>query len=144
AEGLPALAGWLQAAGRGMLAGADVLVPVPLHPRRLFARRFNQAAHLARALGTRAGLPVDLFSFRRVKNTPTQGRKNAMRRAENVRGAFAADGQVFKGKTVVVVDDVFTTGATAEQCARALKKAGAKAVHVLTLARVVSPFNRMA
>lgn len=143
-EGLPTLAGWLFAAGQDVLSRADVIVPVPLHPRRLFARRFNQAAHLARALARRTGVALDLFSLRRVKNTESQGRMNAVKRAQNVRGAFSASGEAFGGKVVAVVDDVFTTGATADQCARTLKKAGATGVHVLTLARVVSPYNKMA
>jgi ComF family protein len=143
-EGLPALTGWLLAAGREALARADVLVPVPLHPRRLFARRFNQSAHLARALAARTGVPVDLTSLRRVKNTKSQGKLSAVKRAQNVRGAFKAPPEAFAGKAVVVIDDVLTTGATADQCARALKATGAKAVDVLALSRVVSPFNKMA
>ena len=80
-EGLPALSRWLLAAGRDALAKADRIVPVPLHPRRLFSRRFNQAAHLARALSDRAKVPLELFALRRVKNTESQGRMNAVKRA---------------------------------------------------------------
>ncbi len=124
----------LAAAGAGILDGADVVVPVPLHRARQRARGFNQAAELAQHLG----VPV-AHLLRRVRATPSQTDLPAARRHANVRGAFAlAPGASPRGATVVLVDDVSTTGATLEACARVLRQAGAKDVRALTAARVVS------
>lgn len=114
----------------------DVLVPVPLHPRRERQRGFNQAAFLARRVGRRAGLPVAARALRRVRATPPQSGDPAERR-RNVRDAFsvARHSQV-AGRHVLLVDDVLTTGATANECARTLRRAGARRVGVYTLARV--------
>ena len=114
----------------------DVLVPVPLHPRRERQRGFNQAAFLARHVGRRAGLPVAARALRRLRATPPQSGDPADRR-RNVRDAFsvARPAQV-AGRHVLLVDDVLTTGATANECARALRRAGARRVGVYTLARV--------
>lgn len=112
----------------------DGLVPVPLHWLRRWRRGFNQAEVLARAVGRRHGLPVLPRALRRVRATPLQhGDFEARRR--NVREAFAAGGEL-TGRRLLLVDDVFTTGATADACAAALLEAGAAAVGVLTLARV--------
>ncbi len=128
------LAERLAAAGAGILDGADVVVPVPLHRARQRARGFNQAAELAQRLG----VPV-AHLLRRVRATPSQTDLPAARRHANVRGAFAlARGASPRGATVVLVDDVETTGATLEACARVLRDAGAKEVRALTAARVVS------
>ncbi len=114
----------------------DVLVPVPLHARRERQRGFNQAAFLARDLGRRAGLPLAARALRRVRATPPQsGHPDDRRR--NVRDAFAvARLAEVAGRHVLLVDDVLTTGATANECARALRRAGARRVGVYTLARV--------
>lgn len=136
----PALGAWLARAGAELLADADVLVPVPLHRFRLIARRYNQAALLALAAGKAAGVAVVPDALVRTRNTPSQGRLKPGERAKNVRGAFAVrPGRVeaIAGRRVVLVDDVLTTGATAEACTRALARAGAAAVDVLTLARVI-------
>ena len=124
----------LTTAGADILRGADVVVPVPLHRSRRRARGFNQAAELAHALG----VPV-AHLLRRVRATPSQTDLPAARRHANVRGAFAlVRGAPVSGAIVVLVDDVSTTGATLEACARVLRQAGAKDVRALTAARVVS------
>ena len=113
----------------------DVLVPMPLHWRKRWQRGFNQSALLAREVSRRAGIPV-AHALRRVRNTSAQaGLTNAKRRA-NVSGAFRpSKPAVLRGKRVLLIDDVLTTGATASACARALKLAGAAQVTLLTLAR---------
>jgi ComF family protein len=139
-EGAKTLAGWMTRAGAGLVAEADVIVPVPLHRWRLVQRRYNQAAVLANQIGRTQGKRVapDLLVRRRA--TPSQGHLGRTARRQNVAGAFAlksASNQVLEGKRVLLVDDVLTTGATAESCARVLLKAGARAVDLLVLARVV-------
>ena len=117
-------------------------MPVPLYPARLWWRRFNQSAMLALAVGRLAGVPVDCAVLKRVRRTASQVGLSADQRRRNVRGAFKVDRAVrtrVKGKKLVLVDDVITTGATAEACARALKRAGAARVDVLALARAVEP-----
>ena len=141
-EGLVLFAHWLKQAGAELLKDADLIVPVPLYPARLWWRRFNQSAMLAQALGGLTGVEVDCFVLRRVKRTASQVGLSADQRRRNVAGAFKVDkaraGRI-RGKNVVVIDDVITTGATAEACARALKRAGAGRVDVLALARAVEP-----
>ncbi|KAA0676794.1 ComF family protein [Roseomonas genomospecies 6] len=131
---------WLARAGAELLAEADLLAPVPLHRLRLFRRRYNQAALLARAAGRQAGCPVlpDLLIRRRA--TPSQGGLDRSGRRRNVKGAFAVRPGLeprVAGKRIVLVDDVLTTGATLSECARVLLRAGAERVDALTLARVV-------
>jgi ComF family protein len=114
----------------------DGLVPVPLHWMRRLRRGFNQAEVLARAVGRRHRLPVLRSALRRVRGTPPQQGDAGARRA-NVRDAFAVPNRgAVAGKRLLLVDDVFTTGATANACARAILAAGADAVGILTLARV--------
>jgi ComF family protein len=134
-----AFARWLARSGRELLAEADVIVPVPLHPRRLWQRRYNQAALLSHRLARLSGKPADTMALIRIKPTPSQGEMpSAKARRRNVRGAFkVARPEAVRGRTVLLIDDVFTTGATISACARALKRAGAAKVLVLTLARVV-------
>ena len=135
----PFLAAWLARPGEALLAGADLLVPAPLHRRRLIARRFNQSAMLARELSARCGAPASMSALVRHRATPPQAGLDRARRARNVTGAFrvppAARAEV-AGRRIVLIDDVLTTGATAEACARALRRAGAARVDVLTIARV--------
>lgn len=142
---VPVFANWLDRAGKPLLADTDLIVPVPLHRRRLWKRRYNQAAELARRLARRSGLAYAPLLLERAKHTPTQGAMpSAAARRTNVRGAFRVPKPAraaVKGKTVLVVDDVLTTGATASACARVLKRAGAKCVFVLALARVVRPLG---
>lgn len=124
----------MRAAGAEVLTGASALVPVPLHRRRQWTRGFNQAAELARHLD----LPV-LHALKRVRATPSQTDLPAARRHANVRNAFALRRRCdVRGLCVVLVDDVSTTGATLEACARVLVDAGAREVRALTAARVAS------
>jgi ComF family protein len=119
-----------------MVRGWDAVVPVPLHWRRRWRRGFNQAEVLARTVGWRHGLPVERRCLIRVRATPPQQGDAAARR-RNVRGAFAVRrAERIADRRLLLVDDVFTTGATANACAAALLNAGAAAVGVLTLARV--------
>jgi ComF family protein len=134
------LGGWMARAGREVLGEADALVPVPLHWRRLFARRFNQAAVLASVISRASGVPVS-HAVRRVRATPQQVGLSRAERAANVQGAFrvaAGDAAAVHGRRLVLVDDVLTTGATIDACARALLRAGARSVDVLVFARVVA------
>ncbi len=133
---------WLSHAGRELLAEADALVPVPLHWRRLWARRFNQSAMLAAAVSAESGVPVTTGILKRVKATAQQVGLSRPQRAANVQGAFrvTADGKAaVRGRRLVLVDDVLTSGATVEGCARALLRAGAANVDVLVFARVAEP-----
>jgi ComF family protein len=136
----PALGRWMASAGRSLLAEADALVPVPLHWRRLWARRFNQSAALATVVARQSGVPVLNDGLRRVKATPQQVGLSRSERERNVQGAFrvpaAAKGEVV-GRRLIIVDDVLTSGATVEACARTLLRAGAAQVDVLVFARVV-------
>ena len=113
----------------------DCIIPVPLHPRRLQERGYNQAALLAEGLGERLGIPVLLDVLVRIKYTKPQVGLTAEERKENVRGAFACPHKALIGKSVLLVDDVCTTGATLEACSVALKTAGATRVLGFTLAR---------
>jgi ComF family protein len=142
---VPGFARWLRRAGRTLLDDADVIVPVPLHTRRLWSRRYNQAAELSRALGGMAAKPVDTMLLTRTRATPSQGAMpSATARRRNMRGAFevpASKQEAVANRTILLVDDVLTTGATVNACARVLKRAGAAKVHVLALARVVRPLT---
>ena len=120
-----------------------LIVAVPLHRSRLWWRGFNQAAIIARELGRRSGLACSPFALRRIKRTPSLRGLNGTQRRRAVAGAFFADPMVVAGKTIILIDDVLTTGSTADGCARALKKAGAARVEVISWARVVRPAQFM-
>jgi ComF family protein len=133
---------WMARAGIELLADADGLVPVPLHWTRLWQRRFNQSAALARAIAEIAGVSVADHVLVRTRATPPQVGLARAERARNVEGAFAAPKEAkidIKGRKLVIIDDVLTSGATVDACARALRRAGAARIDVLVLARVVDP-----
>ena len=119
----------------------DFLAPVPLHSSRLRTRGFNQSALIARELGLARDVP--LLELHRTRPTPPQVGLNAKARVQNVKGAFAVEHPALQGARVLLVDDVFTTGATLDECARALKKAGAGEICALTLARQAHPDEEM-
>lgn len=138
-EGQPSFGAWLARSGAPILESADLLVPVPLHYLRLVRRRYNQAALLAKAVSRVSGVPAALLALRRTRATTSQTGLSAEERARNVRGAFAVRPRHLpriKDAHIALVDDVMTTGATADACAKVLLKAGAREVSVLTLARV--------
>ena len=129
---------WMQRAGGEVLAEADLLAPVPLHWTRLFQRRYNQAALLAKAISAAGGPRVAADCLIRRRRTPSQGHLGPLARERNVRGAFSvARPSEIAGRRIVIIDDVMTTGATVDECARVLKRAGALWVGVLTLARAL-------
>ena len=169
-EALDMFAAQMRRAGRELLSDMDYIMPVPLHPRRLIKRRYNQSLLLARALSKTLKAEVKASSdpdipdiierrnsgdklaptppiltvnlLRRIKATQSQAGKSAIARRHNMRGAFDIPDQArarIKDAGVILVDDVMTTGATLEACARALRRAGARDVKALCLARVVKP-----
>ncbi len=138
----PMMGRWIARAGRELLAEADVIVPVPLHWRRLWARRFNQSAQLAAAVAAASGVPMVSNALKRTKSTAQQVGLTRPQRAANIQGAFRVPPEgtaAVVGRRLVVVDDVLTSGATVEGCARALLRAGAANVDVLVFARVADP-----
>lgn len=131
---------WMMIAGNDLAKACDVIVPIPLHWTRLFARRYNQAALLAHALGMLSDTPVMTEALIRHKRTPSQGRLGVKARIRNVGGAFRVAPKHrarLKGLHVLLVDDVYTTGATVRATANVLRRVGVKRVDVITLARVV-------
>lgn len=134
----PLFAKWMTQAGADCLKDAELLVPVPLHPRRLFARRYNQAALLVQQIGKLTGKPIALQALVRRKHNPPQVSLSQIQRRQNVKNIFSAHpnyGKHMAGKHVVLIDDVMTTGATIIECTKAISRAGAASVRVLTLAR---------
>lgn len=135
----PMFARWLSRTAAPLIEEADAIAPVPLHPLRLVHRRYNQAAEIARPLAAMTGTPYLPDALVRRRATATQGGKSGSGRKRNVAGAFevpaARRGQV-EGLRILLIDDVLTTGATAEGCARALKAAGAARVDLAVVARV--------
>jgi ComF family protein len=139
-DGAPAYAGWMARAAADLLPEVDLIVPVPLHRWRLMRRGYNQAALLARHLGRLSSKPVGVDLLRRTRATPSLGGHTARQRHRLLKGVFSVrPGTEIKGKRVLLVDDVLTSGATLEELARVLKRAGAGAVDAVTLARVPPP-----
>jgi ComF family protein len=136
----PAMGRWMARAGQELLGQADVLVPVPLHWRRGWSRRYNQSGALARVISRQSGVKLASEALRRIRPTAQQIGLSRPQRATNVQGAFkvaperSAD---IAGRRIVLVDDVLTSGATTDACARALLRAKAAQVDVLVFARVV-------
>jgi ComF family protein len=124
--------------------GEPILIPVPLHRIRLWQRGFNQSALVAREIGRRLKLRSEPFALRRLRRTPPLKGMSSVQRRKTVAGAFrVSDKAKVAGKTVILIDDVLTTGSTAEACARTLKRAGAARVELITWARVVRPSQLM-
>src|ERR1700750_3429618 len=136
----PAMGRWMARAGRELLDGADMLIPVPLHWRRAWHRRYNQSGALGRAIERQSGVALRGDLLQRVRRTEQQVGLSRSQRASNVQGAFkvSPDRQAeIAGRRVVLIDDVLTSGATVDACARALLRAKAAQVDVLVFARVV-------
>ena len=125
--------------GRQLLKGApyDVVLPVPLHPHRLRQRGFNQSLVLARQVGQQWGIAVEAEGLKRIRWTDSQTMLPVKERLHNVRGAFAYNGRGVENKAVLLIDDVYTSGSTVDECARVMKRNGAKRVDVLTVARTI-------
>jgi ComF family protein len=121
-----------------------LLVPVPLHRTRLWSRGFNQSALVARELSRRLDIAADSMALKRTRRTPPLKGMSPLQRRKTVAGAFRVrDKRIVAGKTVILIDDVLTTGSTAEACARTLKRAGAARVELVSWARVVKPSQLM-
>jgi len=120
------------------LANIDLLVPVPLHPRRLRERGFNQSLLLARVVSRVHKIPLQFNLLERIRYTQPQTQLSGAEREKNMRGAFRVRKNILPaGINILLIDDVFTSGATVGECARVLKEAGARQVQVLTLARAI-------
>jgi len=139
-DGLKVMGRWMARASEDVLGEVSLITPVPLHRRRLAQRGYNQAVWLGAEMARQTALPFAPALIKRKKATPSQGHLSASARKRNVAGAFDISEKSktrIKGRDILLVDDVLTTGATAEACAKALLKAGAANVDVVTVARVV-------
>ena len=135
----PLFARWLARAAADLLTDVDAIAPVPLHRGRLLSRRYNQAAEIARPLARQTGRTYLPDALSRTRATQSQGGKSGQGRRRNVAGVFTVPprrSRQVAGRRILLVDDVLTTGATLEGCARALKAAGAQSVAVVVIARV--------
>ena len=138
-ENTALLAAMLKVAGKDIFeAGADLLIPVPLHYTRLIKRRYNQSALLVQKLSKMTNIPYDNFSLIRKRKTKPQVEVSGKERITNVKNAFTVKcPNNIKGKRIILIDDIMTTGSTVKESALALKKAGAKSIDILTIARTL-------
>ena len=134
------LAKWLYLAGKDIFtAGADIIIPIPLHYTRLLKRKYNQSAILAKELSVLTGIEVEYNILKKIRRTLPQAKCNKTERKRNVKDAFAVlSAEKIKGKRIILIDDIFTTGSTMKECAKILLKAGAMSVDALTVAKVVA------
>ena len=140
----PAMGRWMARPGQKLLSDADALIPVPLHWKRSWSRRYNQSGTLARIIGRAANVPVETGALQRTRATEQQIGLSRAERARNVQGAFKVPPErksLVQGRKIVLIDDVLTSGATVDACARALLRAKAASVDVLVFARVVDSFK---
>jgi ComF family protein len=140
----PTMGRWMARAGHELLKDADALIPVPLHWQRSWSRRYNQSGALARVIAAQAGIPVWGDVLQRTRQTRQQVGLSRAERSRNVQGAFSVAAEkksALQGRRVILIDDVLTSGATVDTCARALLRARAASVDVLVFARVVEPFK---
>ena len=124
----------------------DVIIPIPIHREKLKTRGYDQAVLMASELSKLTGVPADINAVKRSKKTEPNKKLGAWQRAENMRGAFGvteSGKRRLKGKDILIVDDIYTTGATVDACAEALKAAGAEMVYVLTFAAGTYSFNNI-
>ena len=129
---------WMEQNSNELIQRNDVLIPVPLHWKRMLKRKYNQAALLAQKLAKKYKKEYEPLILKRSKFTKSQGHLSAKDRKKNVKGVFMVKkNDKIKDKSILLIDDVFTTGATANECAKVLMQAGAKSVDILTLAKVV-------
>ncbi len=136
----PLFSKWMYSSGREMLLDADIVIPVPLHTSRLRKRMYNQAAELVKGIAKITPIYFVLNGLIRVRSTPSQESLNKSRRVQNMKGAFLLTPSFLpeiKGKSILIVDDVMTTGATLNACAKVLLEHGAKKVLVLTLSKAL-------
>jgi ComF family protein len=135
----PQLAAWIYSASKDIIPDADLLIPVPVHFFKRLKRKYNQSELLARELEKLSGILYEPRILQKKKHTHRQEGLSKKTRLQNVRGSFCANekyAHFLRGKNVVLIDDVLTTGATADECAKVLKKHGARKVTVLVVARV--------
>jgi len=134
----PLLVKFLLQAENVIFQNVDMIIPVPLHWTRFWKRRYNQSSLLGKALGKKLGIPCYSNILKRVRMTESQGKKTRQAREKNIKNAFrVARPDAIKGKKILLIDDVMTTGATITECTKILRKAGAKEVKVITLYRVI-------
>lgn len=136
----PVMGQWMIRAGQDLIAESDLIIPVPLHRWRFFTRRYNQAAELARMIAAQTNLPFMPEALLRHKATHHQVGLNAKERMKNIKGAFSVSpngANILKNKNILLIDDVYTTGATVNAAAKSLKKGGANKVFVLTFSRAL-------
>lgn len=124
-----------------VMTDLTIVMPVPMHKKRLFFRQFNQAVLLAQGVCAPLTVTLDIFSLKRVKSTDPQLGKSAKARKNNLTSAFYVEPSTVQGKNIVLIDDVWTTGSTADACAKCLKRAGALRVDVVTICFVENSIN---